>query len=105
MKTPAKKEKPYWEMSVAELKAATKEFDRAIPLSKTKPLTASERKLWNRMRKGPAISVYVKRSADEVLVKLDPDVRARSLRYANTHKLTMSELINRSLKGLLTIVD
>jgi len=92
-------------MTLEELREATKEYDDPIPASKMKPLTKKQRELWERMRKGPSVSVHIGRGPDEVIVKLDSDVRKRCMKYAADHKLTLSELINRSLKGLLTVVD
>jgi hypothetical protein len=100
-----KPQKPYWEMNAEELAEATKEFDRPIPLSKTKPLSKAERAAFERMRRSPHRSVYVSRSADGVFVRLDPDLLRRSSRYAAEQKVTLSEVINRSLKGMLAIVE
>jgi hypothetical protein len=101
----AKPAKAYWEMTSTELAEATKEFDRPIPLSKTRPLTKSERSLWERMRRAPHRSIFISRNADGIWVRLDPDILRRSTRYAAEHKLTLAQVINRSLKGLLAIVD
>jgi hypothetical protein len=98
-------QKPYWEMTSDELAEATKEFDRAIPLSKTKPLTKAQRANFERMRRSPHRSVYVSRNGDRVLVRLDPELLRRSSRYAAEQNLTLSEVINRSLKGMLAIVE
>lgn len=105
MKKTDKPKKPFWEMTDDERDKATKKYDRPIPLSKTKPLTKQEREQWERMKKAPYVSIYIKRSPNEVIVKLDPKVMARSAKYAARQKITLSELINRSLKGLLTVVD
>jgi hypothetical protein len=100
-----KTNKPYWEMNAKELAHATKEFDKPIPLSKTRPLNKAERALFEKMRKAPHVSIHVTRGSDGVWVRLDPDVLKRSTAYAAKQQLTLSELINRSLKGLLTVVD
>ena len=105
MKKSAKIKKPYWEMNAEELAEATKRFDRPLPLSKTRPLTRKERALFERMRRGPNRSIFVSRDADGIWVRLDPDILQRSTRYAAEQKLTLAEVINRSLKGLLAIVD
>jgi len=82
MATIAKSKKPYWEMTTAELAEATKEFDRPIPLSKTRPLSKKERALFERMRSAPHRSIFISRDADGVWVRLDPDVLRRSVKYA-----------------------
>jgi hypothetical protein len=105
MKKSSRAKKPYWEMTATELAEATKEFDGPIPLSKSRPLTKKERALYERMRKGPHRSIYISRGTDGIWVRLDPEVLRRSTQYAARQKLTLAEVINRSLKGLLAIVD
>lgn len=46
-----KTDKPYWKMNADELAKATREFDRPIGLDETRPLTAAERRFWERARK------------------------------------------------------
>jgi hypothetical protein len=55
--------KPYWEMTAEELAEATKEFDKPIPLSKTRPLTKEQRRRWERMKQGPSVSIFVSRGS------------------------------------------
>ena len=43
--------KPYWEMSTAELREATKEFDEEFTFEHTKPLTPAMKARWERARK------------------------------------------------------
>ena len=97
--------KPYWEMSAEELQEATKQFDKPIRLSKTKPLTREQRAQWERMRKTPARSIFITRDSDGIFVRLDPDILRRSTRYAAEHKMTLSDVVNRSLRGMLAIVE
>ena len=97
--------KPYWEMTLDELRNATKHYDRPVPLSKTKPLTKGERALFERMRRAPSVSVFITRDRQGVWVRLDPEIMRRSMRYASQRKMTLSEVINRSLKGMLAAVD
>ena len=59
-----KQTKPYWEMTTEELAEATKEFDKPIPLSKTRPLNKTEHALWEKMRKAPYVSIHVTRNHD-----------------------------------------
>lgn len=97
--------KPYWEMTLAELRAATKEFDRPIPLSKTKPLTSAERATFERMQRSPSVSIFITRDASGVWVRLDPEILRRTTRYAAKNRLSLAQVINRSLRGLLATVD
>jgi hypothetical protein len=96
--------KPYWEMTPHELEEATKEFDAPIPVSKTRPLTKVERKQFELSRRGPSYSVFVVRN-DDVFVRLPPDVVRRSMKFAAAHKMTLSEVISRGLKGLLAFAE
>ena len=99
--------KPYWEMTTRELAEATKEFDRPIPFSQTRPLSRNERKEFERSRRLPTVSIFVSRRRDHgwVNVNLDPDVLARAQKYAAKRKMSLSEFVNRSLKGLLNVVE
>ncbi len=97
--------KPYWEMTASELAEATKEFDRPLPASKTRALTKAERASFERMRKGPARSIFITRDPDGVWVRLNPDILRRTSRYAAGQGLTLTDVINRSLKGMLAIVE
>jgi hypothetical protein len=100
-----KSQKPYWEMNADELAEATREFDRPVPLSKTSPLTPQERAEFERMRRSPHRSVFVSRDANGVFVRLDPELLRRSAEYANARKVSLSDLISRSLKGMLAMVE
>lgn len=97
--------KPYWDMTADELAAATRQFDKPLPLSKTKAPTRAERALFERMRRSPHRSVFVTRKADAVIVSIDPKLLRRCLAYGAKHDMMLSEVVNRSLKGLLAIVD
>jgi hypothetical protein len=99
--------KPYWEMTLAELREATKEFDRPIPLSKMRPLTKAQRERFERMQSGGSRSILVKRSAktQTVQVELDDELLQRSSRYASRHKMSLSDVINKSLRSALNFVE
>lgn len=45
------KRKPYWEMTTGELQAATRGYDDSDVIDRSRPLTADERRTWNRLRK------------------------------------------------------
>lgn len=46
-----KSTKPYWEMTTAELREATKEFDESMVILKSKPLTPAQRVKWEALRR------------------------------------------------------
>lgn len=101
--------KPYWKMSAEELAEATKEFDRPIPARKLKPLTKEERARWERSKAKPSASVFVVDhaggGAEAVIVKLDEGLLRRCDEYARKHKLSRSELIEKSLRSVLSFVE
>ena len=100
-----KTEKPYWEMSAAELAEATKEYDRPLPRSKMRPPTREERQAFERSRKSPVRSIFISRDPDGMVVRIEPALLKRSMRYATRHKMTLSDVINRSLRGMLAMVE
>lgn len=99
-----KTKKRYWEMNADELAEATKEFDGPIPLSKTRPLNKRERADWERARRRPSRSIYITRSPNDVMVRISPALLKRCRQYAADHKMTLSDVINKSLKGMLIMV-
>src|SRR3954469_17032860 len=100
-----KKEKKFWEMSDAERDQLVKQYDKPIPLSKTRPLTKDERRQFEKMQRSPHRSVFIMKDKDGIFVRIEPTLLRRSSRYAAEHKMTLSQVINRSLKGLLAIVE
>jgi hypothetical protein len=100
-----KREKPYWEMTADELAEATKEFDKPIPLSKTRALTKQERAEFERMRRSPHRSVFVTRGTDGTFIRLDSHLMRWCSRYAAEHKMTFSEVVAKSLQGMMAMVE
>jgi hypothetical protein len=100
-----KKQKPYWEMTLEELREATKEYDKPIPMSKMRPLTKAEREKFERMQKSPYHSVFMKRNSSRRVaeVELDSELFHRSADYAEKHKLSLSQVIAQSLKKTLSV--
>jgi hypothetical protein len=106
MKAKKQNGKPYWEMNADELAEATKEFDRPIPESKLRPLTAAERREFERLQAGPSRSIYLKpRKQRQVKVKLDQELLRRSEDYASRHKMTLSDVISKSLVVALSFAE
>jgi hypothetical protein len=93
-------------MTVKELQEATKEFDKPIPASKLRPLTRAERAEFERMRRGPGGSIYLRSPKKRaVKVELDVELLRRSNDYASKHKMTLSDVINRSLQTTLVFAE
>lgn len=104
---PSKPGKPYWQMNARELAAATREFNKPIDLRKyTRPLTPQERAMFQRMQKGPVISIHARpRHARQVKVKLDEPTFQRCQDYASRHDLTISDVISLSLQTTFRFAD
>jgi hypothetical protein len=100
-----RKKKPYWEMNPDELAQATREFNKPVPLSKTRPLSREQKACFERMRGSRSRSVYVTREANGVFVRLDKRLLQQTMRYASLNKLTLAQVINRSLRGMMTMID
>ena len=99
----AKPKKPYWEMNLKELRAATKEFDKPIDPSRLKPLAKEERARFERMRKGPIYSIFVHRGKKrQVTIRVDEWILRRCEAYAKERRMTRDEIIERSLAASLT---
>lgn len=100
-----KKSKPYWEMTASELARATREFDAEVPPSRTKPLSAKERLLWERATGKPKSAPRAKRRGTAaVKLELDSHLVRQSADYAAKHNMTLSEFVAKSLKGSLIVV-
>jgi hypothetical protein len=96
------KRKSWVKMTAAELVEATKQFDKPIPLSRTRPLSPRNRARWKRAQKSkPDVSIFVDGGHAEVLVHLDEDLLARARDYAKKNKTSLPKMIDRGLRGLL----
>ena len=100
-----KNSKPYWEMTASELADATREFDAEVPASRTRPLSARERLLWERAMGKPKPPARTKRRGTAAMtVELDPKLVRQSADHAAKHNMTLSEFVAKSLKGSLIVV-
>ena len=99
-----KKQKPYWKMNLEELREATKEYDKPIPMSKTRPLSKAQREWFERARRGPSVSLFVTEHHNVVLANVDADILNRALKYAHKQRLTLNDVVNRALKSFLARV-
>jgi len=97
------KQKPYWEMNLKELRAATKEFDKEIDPSRLKPLSKAQRAQFERMRKGPVYSIFIHRAKKrQVTIRVDEGLLRRCEAYAKSRHMSRDEMIERSLAASLT---
>ncbi len=106
--------RPYWEMTLDELREATKEFDGPMDLSDWRPLTRAERARHDRAMKGPVRSIFIhqpdesgkrrvtvlseERTKSKLEIELTQDLLKHCNDYASKHDLTISEVIAMSLK-------
>ena len=96
--------KPYDQMTTAELREATKEFDRELPAGPDglpgRPLNAAERKQWEAVRKKmgrPKVGKGVKR----VMISLEAGLLKQSDLFARKHQLNRSQMISAGLRRLM----
>lgn len=97
------KKKPYWEMTTAELRKATRKYDKeelGVPGS---PLTAADRKLLARAARGPG-RPKVGAGAKRVLVSIEARLLDQADDTARRLGLTRSELIARGLRSAIAVM-
>jgi hypothetical protein len=96
----AKKQKPWGKMTAAELAAATRQFDRPIRFEDTRPMSATNRKRWERSQRAGARGGKVIQS-----LNLDPKLLVEAQAYAKRKKLTWAQLLERGLRRELAVKD
>ena len=99
MKT-KKPTKPYWEMTTAELREATKQFDEEFVADKGRPLTSEERALWEQIKAKGEEAKNGKADA-HINVRLDKTLLKRCTALAKKKRLSRDALIARGLRALL----
>ena len=95
-----KKQKPYWEMTTAELGEATKEFDEHFAFQRTKPLTPKMRAMWEKAKAKPD-SITNGTPEAHISVTIEKSLLERSVALAKKKRLTRDALIARGLQTLL----
>lgn len=92
------KQKPYWEMTTAELREATKQFDKPIDLEKeTRPLTARGRQAFDRFireRSGRRGSTTTPLALDAKLVRL-------AEKQASELGISLQDYIEHGIRGMI----
>lgn len=98
--------KSYSKMTASQLREATKEYDRELPVSPDglpgRPMNAAERRKWQKVRKKmgrPKIGKGVKR----VMVSLEVELLQKSDRFAKKHHLSRSKMISAGLRKLMAV--
>ena len=89
--------KPYWEMTTAELRAATRKFDRTLVPGE--PLTPAMRaRLRRARRRGRPV---IGQGAQRITTTVERQLLARADAFAKAHGVSRAELIARGLKAIL----
>lgn len=92
--------KPYWEMTLAELREATKQFDEEFVAEKSRPLTREEQALWEEIRnRGSGNGDGAGRQT--IAVHLEKNLLAKCTALAKKKRISRDALIARGLKALL----
>ncbi len=95
----AKKSKPYSEMTHAELRSATADYDKEWkgPALPGKPLTAADRAQHKRARGRPQVG----EGAKIVPISFERGLLRKADSFARRHKLSRSEMVARGLRLIL----
>ena len=96
---PAKRVKPYWQMSTGELREATAEFDDEFVAEAAKPMSPQMRRRWQRAR--AKASAKEKSSVETIAVRLDRSLLDRCTALAKKKHLSRDTLIARGLRAIL----
>jgi hypothetical protein len=93
-----RQQKPYWEMTVSELAAATKEFDQEfVP---TKSLTPKMKRQWSLMKRKRG-RPKVGAGAERVTTSIERTLLSRADAFAKARKMTRAQMIARGLELLI----
>jgi hypothetical protein len=100
-KTKAKSvKKPWMAMNAGELAEATKQFDREIDLSETRPLSPENRKWWNKARKGGRPRVG--KGSKPILITMEQGLLDQADAYAKKLGMNRSQLFAKGIESLLS---
>ena len=91
--------KTFSKMTASELADATREFDKPSPSGRFRPMSARERRRWERAKRGRGRpSKAPGQKAVRVLLTIQPPLLAEADAFARRHGLSRSELFARSLR-------
>jgi len=92
--------KPYWEMTLSELRESTKEFDEEFVADKSRPLTPAEQALWEKIRARRTLATNG-HAQKTVTVHLERTILDRCTALAKKKRISRDALIARALKAFL----
>lgn len=94
------KQKPYWEMTTAELAEATKEFDEEFVADKFRPLTPKEHAEWECIR-AKLVAEHQRNGEQTIAVRLDKQLLESCTALAKKKRISRDALVARGLKAIL----
>jgi hypothetical protein len=96
-----KRKREYWEMNTAELREATREYDREELGLPGKPLTAFDRKLHAEARRRGRPRVGL--GAEKIRISVERSLLTKADAAAKRLRVTRSELFARGLQQVLKL--
>lgn len=96
---PKKNDKAYWELTAAELREATKQFDEEFVADKSRRLTPREQAIWEDAKKKGFAKASGKAAAT-ITVRLEQELLKDCTKLAKKRRLTRDALIARGLRAL-----
>ncbi len=97
-----KKQKPYDQMTTAELARATNEFDRPfVAFRRSTPLTAEMRRAHRRAAKRARGRPRVGQGAAKLYISMERDLLKRADSFARKHRISRSQLIANGVRALI----
>jgi hypothetical protein len=98
--TRKKNAKPFWEMTTAELREATKDFDKEFAFERAKPITPEMKARWDRAKSKDEPSTNGK-TEQTIVIQLDKDLLKHCIALAKRKRLSRDALIACGLRVLL----
>lgn len=92
--------KPHWEMTTAELREATKEFDEEFVAERAKPMSPEMKARWERA-KAKVPRAENGQTEQIIAVRLDKTLLDRCTALAKKKHLTRDALVARGLRAIL----
>ena len=89
--------KKYWEMTTAELREATAEFDKPFVMDTFRELTPEERAEWDRIQAALKKSYASRNGQKPATFRVDPPLAKRLAALAKKRKVSRTRLVNELL--------
>ena len=89
------------QMTDAQKTAFAKQYDREIPLSETRPLTADERKLFKRILKRGRGRPRIGKGAARINITIEKDLLGRVNAFAKKARISRARMIVQGLELMM----